>query len=842
MEGATHSRLARPDSAQASIAECFEVVVARAGSRTALRTEHAHLTYDELNTLANRIALAISAGRCTEPPIAALALDHGVHAVAATMGAAKAGAAWVHLSPRHPLDRNARILGDAGAPLLVTDRQNLAQARSLAASVAQSVEAILVEDLPPAPSQSPAARPPSEAPALLKYTSGSTGKPKGVCLPSRAILHTAMIYGASPDLAEGTRVAVLSPLLGTMDLYGPLLHGATICLFDVQRDGIERLAEWIDREAISWLQCVPTVFRRLAQGAPPRHRFESLRLLRLYGEPVTQSEWQLFRAHLAPHAFLHVGFGSTEALSLRSSLFAWHDNPTAPVLPLLDRVAGKELLLLAEDGAPVAPGEVGEISVRSEFIFTGYWRQPELTAAVLAPDPTDPKLRIFRTGDLARQTSNGELVHVGRSDRQVKVSGTRIEIAEVETALRRIAGIRDAAVVRCARGPGATRLVAFCVADAEARSRAVLSARLHDVLPAQMTPATFLFPDALPTLPGGKIDYATLEARIDSALSAPAPPRNPIEETLVEIWKRALGSEQVGVHDDLFLDLGGDSLAAVQILNEVMEVYGRELPLAVFHDAPTIGELAGRLALSGWQLPGDGRLIVNREGALPPVFALCGAYGHALRLLLVGRALGPEQPFVGLQPPAMDWEQAGCRSIEEMAAHYAGEIRSMRPHGPYRLFGTSLGGILAFEIASLLQRAGEPVHLLAMVDTSLPTCMGPSGIERVAPRDFVPAEAPTDRLVAMGVRVARQHQVALDAYVLRSRFDGRILYFKCLEPAVPASTDRRRLWERYATHGLRMVPVPGIHGQFHMEPQRSAIVRGLLAALERGSDGPPPRR
>jgi non-ribosomal peptide synthetase component F len=259
--------LARPDSAQASIAECFEVVVARAGSRTALRTEHAHLTYDELNTLANRIALAISAGRCTEPPIAALALDHGVHAVAATMGAAKAGAAWVHLSPRHPLDRNARILGDAGAPLLVTDRQNLAQARSLAASVAQSVEAILVEDLPPAPSQSPAARPPSEAPALLKYTSGSTGKPKGVQIThanvTRLFAATEEWYGfGSTDV--WTLFHSFAFDFSVWEIWGALLYGGRLVVvpYWVSRSP-EAFHELLRREKVTVLNQTPSAFRQL---------------------------------------------------------------------------------------------------------------------------------------------------------------------------------------------------------------------------------------------------------------------------------------------------------------------------------------------------------------------------------------------------------------------------------------------------------------------------------------------------------------------------------------------------------------------------------------------------
>ncbi len=227
----------------------------------------------------------------------------------------------------------------------------------------------------------------------------------------------------------------------------------------------------------------------------------------------------------------------------------------------------------------------------------------------------------------------------------------------------------------------------------------------------------------------------------------------------------------------------------------------------------------------------DGRLLLHADGAAPPLFGICGAFGHALRLLLIGRALGTDQPFVGLEPPGMDWDGAGCRSIESMAAHYARTIRTLRPRGPYRLLGTSLGGLLAFEVATRLQRDGADVDLLAMVDTAVPACIGPGGIDRVDRRDFAVGLDSSDRVAARGATVARQHRAALDTYVLQRRFDGTIVYFKCLEPPVPPTSDRRRLWARFATDGVHTIPVPGGHGQFHREPQFSAVVNGLRAVL-----------
>jgi pimeloyl-ACP methyl ester carboxylesterase len=241
--------------------------------------------------------------------------------------------------------------------------------------------------------------------------------------------------------------------------------------------------------------------------------------------------------------------------------------------------------------------------------------------------------------------------------------------------------------------------------------------------------------------------------------------------------------------------------------------------------------MARRFVDDGWRPPADGVLVVHPEGRRPPVFGICGAFGHALRLLLIGQALDPDQPFHGLQPPGMDWAQAGIATIDAMAAHYAERIRVAQPRGPYRLLGTSFGGILAFEAARRLQADGETIALLAMVDTRPPDCVLGERIDRMPRREWSDPVDGVDPLVAMGARVARQHGDALARHRLTRPIDGEILYFRCAEPAIDPAQDRRGLWARFATGGVRDVPVPGWHGSFHREPQLSAVVAALQARL-----------
>ncbi len=809
-----------------SPADRFAQIVARCGDRVAVRGDGLTLTYEALDALAAQIAIA-SLDRSTRPlRCMGLLLEHGPLVAAAALGAAKAGCIWVQLHPDHPRDRSAFVLGDAEVDVLVSDPAQAERARALAAAALRPVSVVVVDETVPRGRRS-ASFPPAhpDDPVCIKYTSGSTGRPKGVCLPARAILHASMVYAHELALRLDDRVSALSAGIGATELYVPLLNGAALLPFDVRRGGIEALARWIAVERITCLRTIPTVLRRLGQAVEDGSRFEHVRIVRLFGEPVTRGDWEVFRALTRPSAELLVGLGSSEALAVRSGRFGWDASPASGVLPLDHEVPGKVVTVCDEGGAPVGVGEIGEIVVRSPFIFSGYWRQPSLTAAVLAVDRDDPSHRIFRTGDLVHVGAGGKLVPVGRVDGQVKIGGNRVEIAEVEDALRRVPGVRDAAVVPRTHAGGVTRLIGVCVVEDDLPPRRLLREHLRTRLPAHMVPSAFVAIERLPVLVGGKVDRQELAASLGRQGPTQVEPRNAAEETVAEIWHRVLGAERIGMDDDLFLDLGGDSLAAVQILTAVEEIFGRALPLGVFHEASTPAAFAARLADEQWEPPADGRLVVHAGGTCPPLFAVCGAFGHALRLLLIGRALDPEQTFVGLQPPQMDWASVDCRTIEAMAAHYLSTIRAMRSQGPYRLFGTSFGGLIVFEIALALQRAGEVVELLAMVDTAFP---GDPSAARV---DFTEGVDGRDRLVAMGLTVARQHRDALTGYVLRRRFDGEILYLRCADPPVPPALDPRRQWRRWATDGARFVSVPGRHGMFHREPQFGAVVRSLREAL-----------
>lgn len=805
-------------------------LVAAPSPRLALLGGHEQLTYADLHDQAARVARAVATAAADVPaPAVGLLLDHDTPAIVAALGVLAAGGHVVAVRADDPVERSAATLCGAGVRVLVTEARHAGTARVLAARL--PTPPVLVDV-----AQARAGRPPRgtvdvapDARCLIVATSGSTGAPRLVWHDHASIAHNASTYVGLAGLGPHDRLSLLhglATMASATTLWGGLRAGATIVPRDPRAASRDRLLEWIATSEITGLHLVPTLFRRLLTGGDPAGHLTSLRFVRLGGEAVTRADWELWRAHCPPDSRLHVGLATSETGLVRHAVHT-RTGPRPPaVLPVGDPVPDKDVDLVD-----------GRIVVRGRHLFGGYHGDDATTAAVRRVEE-DGRV-VFRGADLGRWGEDGALHHVGRADEQVKIAGHRVEPAEVEHALRTLPWVRDAAVVTRQDVPG---LAAFVTSDGQGLDEELrtIRARLRERLPAYMVPASVEALDELPLLAGGKVDRRALAARPPAPAPPPTGPRSPVEETLLEIVGRVLETTVDDVHADVFVDLGGDSLDAVQVLSEVAEVFGTAPVLDALARTPTVAGLADGLLGDGWAPPADGTLTVNGDGTRVPVFAICGLYGHALRLLLVGRALGPDQPLHALQPPAMDWTTVGATTIPQMAAHYADVIRRRCPLGPYHLLGTSFGGVLAFEVARLLRAGGAEVGVLALVDTRPPACVvdgRPQAPPRAADRDvaIAGARADHDPLVAMGGRVAAQHDAALARHVLREPHEGRILLLACEQPAVAPADDRRLLWRSFATGGLRVAPVPGWHGSFHRDPQLSAVAAAVRAELDGGT-------
>ncbi len=362
----------------------------------------------------------------------------------------------------------------------------------------------------------------------------------------------------------------------------------------------------------------------------------------------------------------------------------------------------------------------------------GYLNHPELTALTLIPHPFSDHSgeRLYKTGDLARYRPDGNIEFLGRMDTQVKIRGFRIELGEIEAVLSQHPCVREVVVIASRGASGDKRLVAYIVLNVETSQATSLQNLksmelrqfLREKLPEYTIPSAFVVLEALPLMPNGKVDRHTLpapELSQDCNVSTFIAPRTPIELTLVKIWAQVLNVERVGIRDNFF-DLGGDSLLAVRLMDEIHKQFDRPLPLSLIFSTPTIEGLASTLHPDTDSLPWSPLVVMQPAGANPPFFCIHPIFGVVFPYYELACHLGSDQPFYGLQPFGIDGECSPLTRIEDMAAGYIEALRKVQPEGPYFLGGWSFGGLVAFEMAQQLLACGERVALLAILDTLAP--------------------------------------------------------------------------------------------------------------------------
>lgn len=598
-EGRVHSTNAFTEFVKSeldqSIPDRFQKQVAAHGDRLAVKTSSHQLTYEALNRLANQIARAVLTIRPGGQEAVALLLDHDAPLVAAILGTLKAGHFYVPLEASYPMERQRYILEDSQARLILTDTRN----ESLASRLGGDGVAVLnIEDLSTSTASEDLSNFSSpDSVAYILYTSGSTGQPKGVYQLHRNVLHNMLKYTNSVHLCPGDRLSLLASAgfsASVTDILGALLNGASIFPFNLKERSLDDLAAWLGREEITVYHSIPSVFRHLGQILTKENGLPKLRLIKLGGEAVYRKDVELYRRCFTDQCILYVGLGATEMGIIRLFLLDKRTEFPGDTVPIGYGTADTEVLLLDENGQEARSGEVGEIAIRSEYLFPGYWRKSDLTREVLFADPEGGNQRIYRSGDLGRFLPGGCLLHMGRKDSQVKIRGHRVEIAEVEMALMRIAGVREAVVIAREGQHGDKTLVAYLTVDgAPAPSTAELRGQLMQRLPDSMIPSAFVRLDSLPLTSTGKVDRRALPAPDQTRAELEenyVAPRTPVEEVLADIWAEVLGMEQVGIHDNFF-ELGGDSILAIQIIGRAARRSLRLTPRQLF-ESQTVAELA----------------------------------------------------------------------------------------------------------------------------------------------------------------------------------------------------------------------------------------------------------
>ncbi|HEY4940435.1 MAG TPA: AMP-binding protein [Rhizomicrobium sp.] len=701
------------------IAERFRAVAAAYPDRVAIDDGETSVTYAQ--AWQRVAALAALIARETAPgDLVGILLPASVDFPLVLLACLAAGRLFVPLDLHYPKSWLADVMADSGMAAVV-GRFDGAESSELVPAGVRKID--LSKPLPQSSSVTLTPAGP-DAPALVLFTSGSTGRPKGIVNSQRALLRRVAQYVGAAHVDAQDRFLPLSSectIAGLRERLTALLTGATLHLIDVQRAGARQILNRLREAQITMVYAVPALLRSLMQldaaKAPA-----SLRVVRVGGDAVLWSDIDALRAWLPQDCRVELGYSSTEAPIMQ--WFVPNDFPQdGAKVPLGYPLSGNALAIVGEDGSAVAPGESGELVVRSPYVALGRWLHGHCVADDFPSDPKDPSCRILRTGDLVRLRADGLIELIGRKDRQLKIRGQRVEPGELEAAIRRHSGVRDAAVFP--RRVGANWwLIAYVVsADASEAFAPDLKAQLRGALPPALQPQRIHRIDAIPRLASAKLDGKALaaldedwqrrEATTSLAGSADAP-RGESEEAVAAIWRRVLERDEIGRADDFF-DLGGDSLAALSLMFGIEEALGVELPVTIIYAAPTIAALAE--AVLQRRAPDFSPLVPIREGAGAPLFVVHGVGGNVMELFAFGRRIAPGRAVYGIQARGLDGRQEPNRSIGAMADDYLAAIRRAFPHGPYHLAGYSSGGLIAFEIARRLRAAGETPASLTLIDT-----------------------------------------------------------------------------------------------------------------------------
>ena len=758
-----------------SIPALFARHAAHHPAAPAIDTGSAIVTYRQLDAMANGLAQRLSEdGLAPEEPVA-IVCERGAPFVAAALAVLAAGGAYLPIDPAWPDARMETVLRDAGVRVGLCAGSHTQRLRPWLPRVI-TLDSLEADDAVPL-----ALTPGGGRLAYIKYTSGSTGSPKGIAVThrnvARLVCDTNYIEVTPSDAVAFAANTAFDAI--TFEIWAPLLNGARAVVIDRETLLDPPAFDARLRDAgVTILFLTTAYFNQLARRGFPA--FARLRVLLFGGEQADAGAVRHVLETFRPQQLVHV-YGPTETTTFATFYDVHEVADDARTVPIGRAIGHSTAYVVDERGRPTPPDVPGEIMLGGDGVARGYLNDPERTAACFVPDPFSAAedARLYRTGDLARYTPDGDIVFLGRRDRQVKIRGHRIEPAELETQLAHIPGIQAAHVAihgdtaeshrliayvttetqakpgltqasespsetglspfcdtppqakpgltQASESPSETGLSPFCdTSEDQAAIVAEIRQALHKRIPAFLMPDAIVLLESLPLTPNGKVDVSALPPPQAPATSGGAP-ATPTEHMLAEVWRALLPASTVN-RNAHFFEHGGNSLTAVQFLNEVENRAGVHVPPHVWLTAPTIAALATWLDTHGAADAAGAALLdaadpfptlvpLKPSGTRQPFYFVSPAGGVVFPYFEMVVRLPEDQPVYGLQDPGLHPDRALLPDLASLVDHHIAVLREHQPHGPYYLGGWSFGGLVAYEMAQRLAREGDNVPLLVLWDT-----------------------------------------------------------------------------------------------------------------------------
>jgi len=665
-----------------SLASLLDSAAERVPDADAVVDDHESVTYGELCERASFLARRIESLTRPQEPVAIL-MPPSVGSVVAFHAVARSGRVVVPLDERAPRAVTSGFMEHAGARVAVTE-----QGPEIRDGASATIDG-----------------------AAVYYTSGSTGAPKGFVVTDESQLGLARSCAEGYGLRPGEHVALVfhhSFGAARVSLLGALAVGARLRIYDGRRIPPRELVHELDGDRVSFVHCAPSLLRAMLSSDRTGPSLRSLRLLATGAEALGSADVELFRAATRPGCVLAHTYATSETGPIAAFFIGADTAIDAALVPVGRCLPGKQVVIEDADERGI-----GYILVGGVGLASGYLRNPAESARrfVRGRDPAT----LFRTGDRGCWRPDGVLEHHGRSENVFKVRGFTVDRDEVERAVRALDGIRDAAV-RFETEPR-PRLVAYLVSDdVPPPTISVIRDELSARLATQLVPAAYVFVDRLPRDERGKLRRGSLPpvpATRPALSTAFVAPDGELEQAIARSYEKALGIDAVGAHDDFF-ELGGDSLAATEVVADLRTTVGRDLTTAAFLEASNVAALA--TLLNGRSDERFLRPVITIKAGTAPVPFVCvhGGGGTVLDFGALAAALDATRPFHAVQLGGVPL--AHMTSVRRLAVHYVDCLAHEGLGQPFALGGFSFGASVAFEIARALSRAGQPPQLLVLID------------------------------------------------------------------------------------------------------------------------------
>jgi amino acid adenylation domain-containing protein len=771
---------ARTFPEKACIHTMFEERVLDQPQAVALEVGDESLTFATLEERANRLANYLRERGARPGLFVGICLDRGFDLVTAMLAVAKSGAAYLPLDPAYPQDRLQFMVEDARALLVITEHKYQDLFASQPRVVVDGDDRFAIAQS--APERPKRLSSPTDV-CYAIFTSGSTGKPKGVVLTHRAVVNTFDWVSRTFRVGHRDRLLfVTSPCfdLSVYDTFGALGAGATVVIATqaMLKDPATLVSEIIRRRITIW-DSAPAALARLVPLFPTSLRSTSLRLTMLSGDWIPLALPDAVRNAFPGCEVMSLG-GATEAAIWSNWFPIGAIDPRWTSIPYGRPIQNSRYHVLDRRLQPVPVGVAGDLYIGGDCLAQGYLNRPELTSERFIPDPLSSSgERLYKTGDLARYFGSGDLEFLGRADFQVKIRGFRVELGEVEAALLSQPGVREVACVAHPDPSGQRSLVAYLVAEKGAKlDEDSLRAALGRSLPDFMLPSHFIFLDGMPVSSNGKLDRKALpNPTMRSNRVAFVAPKTPQEMAMVRIFEQVLEKKPLGIADDFFAN-GGHSLLAVTLMSKIKAELGLDLRLSLLLEYPTVEKLL--TAITQPSADPKSCLIELRPGDDKRcLFLIHDGDGETLLYRTLAGLIPRGIPVYGVAPLGRGRLPMVHASVEAMASYYLREIRGRQPEGPYFLGGLCAGGVIAYEIAHQLERAGEETFV-GLVEAAPPNAkrralrITRQRWQRVA--ELVPTVGHSARAVLAKLRDKMVNLATYEMLYQSKRLRGRMLF------------------------------------------------------------------